>query len=123
MAAEQRVRRMASLMRRELSTLFAEIADPAIRGLSVTDVRLSGDLGHARVYCSVPAGQSDDTAVQAGLERAGGYLRRQLASRVKMRSVPQLRFELDRSGEQGDELLRLIDDACSSSPGSTAEEL
>ena len=113
MAADQRVRRVATLIRRELSALFAQVNDPAVQGVSVTDVRLSADMSHAKIYCGVLGMEQDDAAVEAGLARVSGYLRRQLAGRVKLRIVPQLQFVLDHSGERGASLLQLIEEVCS----------
>ncbi|MCG2635275.1 MAG: 30S ribosome-binding factor RbfA [Gammaproteobacteria bacterium] len=113
---------MAALIRRELSTLFAQVNDPAVQGVTVTDVRLSGDMGHARIYCSALDPEQDDAAVKAGLRRATGYLRRQLAGRVKLRIVPQLLFEIDHTGERGADLLQLIDEVCVSETPSASEQ-
>jgi ribosome-binding factor A len=107
----RRMGRVNELIREELSVLLLhEIKDPRIVALTtVTHVETSSDLEHARVYVSVMGSEEEQTGVLQGLRSAESFLRRSLATRVKMRRVPALTFALDTSMEQGAQMLELID--------------
>ena len=107
----RRMGRVNELIREELSVLLLhEIKDPRIVALTtVTHVETSPDLEHARVYVSVMGSEEEQTGVLQGLRSAESFLRRSLATRVKMRRVPALTFALDTSMEQGAQMLELID--------------
>lgn len=106
-----RTQRVADYLQRELANLIQqELRDPRIGMVSITGVDVSRDLGHARVYYTV---LDADTAEQAGdtteaLNRAAGFLRRELSRDSSMRSVPQLRFYFDTSVGRGRDLEALI---------------
>lgn len=105
--------RVAEQLRRELGELLrSAVKDPRARGATLTDVEVSKDISHARVYFS----QLDDTPEQvketeAVLNRAAGYLRRELGQVMRMRHVPELKFVHDRSIAEGMRMDALIDAA------------
>jgi ribosome-binding factor A len=109
-----RPERVAQLMRREISdVLQRRMRDPRVTGMiSVTDVEVTHDLSSARVYVSImPDGPERQRSLDA-LQSAAGFIRHELAPRLGLREVPELRFVLDTSIERGarvDELLRRID--------------
>jgi len=78
--------------------------------ITITSVDVSPDLSHAKVFFSVLEKQKLQDTLD-GLGRAAGFLRSQLARRIKMYTTPELRFEYDESVERGDRLSRLIDEA------------
>jgi ribosome-binding factor A len=93
-----------------LSTLIQrEVRDPDLGFLTITAVRLSGDRGVAKVYYTVmpTAGETDESASaksRKALGRAAGFLRTQLAARLKLRRVPELRFFPDSTLEDGNKM-------------------
>lgn len=104
-----RLSRVGEQVRRELADILRrEVRDPRVAGVSLTDVEVSPDYAHAVVFfsCLDPAQVSVATE---GLRRAAGFLRSQLAQRVKLHATPDLRFVYDESIERGDRLSRLID--------------
>ena len=109
-----RPERVAHLMRREIADILSSrLRDPRItHWVSVTDVEVTEDLSFARVYVSIlPEGAERERSLEA-LSRAAGFIRRELAQRLGLREVPDLRFLLDTSIERGarvDELLRKLD--------------
>jgi len=110
-----RSRRIADQIQRELSDIIRlELRDPRVGMITLTDVEVSPDHAYATVFFTVlaDAGGPDDTA--AALKHAAGFLRSQLARRVKLRIVPHLHFKYDASVERGVRLSRLIDDAVAS---------
>ena len=75
---------------------------------SITSVDVSPDLSHAKVFFTTLGNEQLEETTQ-GLQRAAGFLRSQLAHRMKMYTTPELRFVYDESVERGDRLSRLID--------------
>jgi len=111
-----RTDRVAEQIQRELAELVRlEIKDPRIRMVTLTGVEVARDYSHAKVYYTTLDGSSK--AVQQGLERASGFLRSQLAHRMKLRITPQLHFVFDASVERGAHLSQLIDQAVASDKG------
>jgi ribosome-binding factor A len=106
-----RPQKLGDLIQRELSELVArELRDPRVGMITITGVDVSPDFSHAKVfYTTLDPAHVDDAA--AGLKRAAGFLRSQLARRIKLYTTPQLRFAYDESVERGDRLSRLIDSA------------
>ena len=109
-----RSQRVAEQIRRELADLLQfEVKDPRVGRITVTEVEVSGDMAHAKVYYSAPPAEQETGELQKGLEKSAGFLRGQLASRMLLRTVPQLHFIYDASIDRGMRLSRLIDEALS----------
>ena len=107
----QRLLRVGEEIRHALAWLFERdtLRDPALAGkrITVTEVRPSPDLRHARVYI-VPLGGGDTAAVLEGLKRVRPYLRRQLAERLQIRFIPDLNFAADESFDEAEHIARLL---------------
>jgi len=107
-----RSRRIAEQVQRELSDIIQlELKDPRIGMITLTDVEMTQDNAHARIYFTLLGDASRIEEAQAGLQHAVGYLRRELAHRLKIRIVPHLHFEYDASVERGIRLYKLIETA------------
>ena len=106
----KRTDRVAEMMQRKLAEIIMqEIKDPRLpRLITVSAVKVTRDLGHAKVYFTVFNG--DATQTEAILNTAASYLRTALARTVTLRTVPQLHFIHDTSIEYGSHLSRLIDE-------------
>jgi ribosome-binding factor A len=106
-----RPQKLADLIQRELSELLQrELRDPRVGMITITAVDVSPDISHAKVlYTTLDPAHVEEAG--KGLKRAAGFLRSQLARRIKLYSTPELRFEYDVSVERGDRLSRLIDAA------------
>jgi len=122
----RRQRRVAELIHRELSLLLMlDARDPRLAEVTITDVDITPDLMLAHVYFTVLGDDDKVSETKAGLQRATGYLRTQLAARVQLRVVPHLTFDLDKSAAYGrriDELLDGLADAESAPPSSPQSE-
>jgi ribosome-binding factor A len=106
-----RPQRLGDLIQREVSELIRlELRDPRVGMITITSVDVSPDLSHAKVFFTILEKQKLQETL-GGLSRAAGFLRSQLARRIKMYTTPELRFEYDESVERGDRLSRLIDNA------------
>jgi ribosome-binding factor A len=106
-----RPQKLGDLIQRELSDLVQrELRDPRVGMITLTSVDVSPDLSHAKVfYTTLDPAHVEEAA--RGLKRAAGFLRSQLAKRIKLYTTPELRFVYDESVERGDRLSRLIDAA------------
>ena len=107
----RRMGRVNGLLREELSELISrELKDPRVASfVTITEVDTASDLDRARVYVSVMATPDEQLDVMKGLKSAEGFLRASLSSRVQMRKIPSLTFELDMTMERGANLVKLID--------------
>ena len=115
MANLQRLGRMADQIQRELSELLrTQVKDPRIGMVTITDVDVSPDLAHARVYYTTLEEGEARAHTREGLRHAAGFLRSALGQRVRTHVIPELRFEFDDSVERGARLSQLIDEAVSS---------
>lgn len=108
-----RSHRVAEQMQRELADLLQfEVKDPRVGMVTITEVEVTGDLAHAKIFYSATASSK---GLQEGLEKASGFLRTQLAKRLLLRTVPQLHFVYDASIDNGMKMSRLIDEAMAES--------
>jgi ribosome-binding factor A len=111
--AGHRPERIAEEIRTEISLMLAgELKDPRLAvAMDVTEVRLSPDLRHARVFIHVAGDAADRARSLAGLNAASGYIRHELIERLQLRRAPEMLFLLDESEEYGqhiDDLLRQV---------------
>lgn len=107
-----RPRRVAEQIQRELADLLRlEVKDPRVGMVTITDVEVSSDYAHAKVYFSLLGDEARVQEALKGLQSAAGFLRSEVAKRIKLRVMPQLHFVHDTSIERGMRLDRLIDAA------------
>ncbi len=104
--------RVADLIKREISDIFVkQVHDPRIGIITVTGVKVADDLRSARIFFVELGKDEYSEDVKTGLERAGGFIRRELGHRLGLRYVPELIFTYDSSfayGERIDELIAQI---------------
>lgn len=107
-----RSRRIAEQIQRELSEIIRlELKDPRVGFMTITDVEVTPDGEHAKVFFTTIGNEAQRDATVRALARATGFLRSELAHRMRLRIVPELRFEYDESVERGVRLSNLIDEA------------
>ena len=85
-----------------------EVRDPRVGLVTVTDVRVTGDLGHAKVLVAIPGEEPDRQRALEGLRSAAGFLRTKAARTLSTRTVPELHFELDRGLEHAARINALL---------------
>lgn len=122
MATNRRVSRVASLIKREVSQmLLSDIKDDRVGAgmVSITEVEVSGDLQHAKIFVSIYGTPEARAQTMAGLKSATGYVRSELGQRVRLRRTPEVIFVEDRSLERGSRVLALINQISSQSRQST----
>ena len=110
-----RIERVNNLIRREISELIQrDLRDPRIDDfVTVTEVSTSTDLKFAKVFVSCISGKDEGQKTLTALNSASGFLRTELARKVRLRRIPELSFYWDDSIEHGDHILRLIDEVSS----------
>jgi ribosome-binding factor A len=106
-----RMRRVDEAMRAVLSDAIAtDLKDPRVGFVTVTGVKTSPDLRHARVYVSVLGDEPARSASIDGLRSAHGFLQRRLATELTLKHTPSLTFEYDGSVDRGMRISRLLDE-------------
>ena len=111
MANSRRVARVAALIKREVSQmLMSEIKDDRVGAgmVSVTEVDVSGDLQHAKIFVSIYGTEEAKMETMEGLESSANYVRKELGSRMQLRRTPTVKFLEDRPLERGDNMLNLL---------------
>lgn len=104
-----RVDRVAEQIREEVSQIVGyELQDERIGFATVTDVRLTPDMATARVFVSVLGDEEEKQRSLAALNRAAGFVRRQLAPRLRTRRTPTVVFVLDDLLERGNRIENLL---------------
>jgi ribosome-binding factor A len=107
----QRSDRVAEQIRRDLADLIrSELKDPRVGMISLTDVQLTPDYAHAKVFFTTLQSEHLEE-IQVGLKRASGFLRRELGRRIHIHTLPELHFVYDNSIERGASLSLLINEA------------
>ena len=118
-----RSRRIAEQIQRELSDIIRlELKDPRVGMITLTDVEVSQDHAHARVFFTLLGDAAMIKQTGEALQHAAGFLRSQLAHRIKLRTIPQLQFKYDVSVERGVRLSRLIDAAVATDSGHSTDK-
>lgn len=111
MATNRRVSRVAELIKREVSQLLLNgIKDDRVGSgmVSVTNVDVSGDLQHAKIYVSVYGTEEAKAQTMAGLKSATGFVRSELGARVRLRRTPEVVFIEDTGIERGSKVLSIL---------------
>jgi ribosome-binding factor A len=100
-SASRRPDQVAETVRQAITDalLRGEVRDPRVGLLTVTDVRVTNDLGHARVRVALHGDEAERQRALQGLQSAAGFLRSKVARALSTRTVPELHFELDRGIE------------------------
>jgi len=110
--------RVAEELQRELGLLItSDVKDPRVQFVSISEVELSADLQHAKVYvANFDVTAEDDRAVRAiqGLKAAEGFLKKKLGQRLRLRVMPELRFIEDTTERDAQKMDRLIESAVAS---------
>lgn len=114
--------RVAGSLRRELAKLLqAEVRDSEVGFIGLSDVEVSRDLAHAKVFVTVFEHEKADDSIRT-LNQKAGYLRSRLGQEMRIRAVPELHFHHDASVETGRHMDELIDSAISSDRQADSEE-
>ena len=104
-----RMRRVDEAVRQVIGDAVSQdLKDPRVGFVTVTDVKTSPDLRHARVFVSVLGDRKTRSASLDGLASAHGYLQRRVSAELRLKHTPELEFVLDETTERAFRLERLI---------------
>lgn len=111
MSPTERMRRVDEAVREVLGDALAtDLKDPRVGFVTVTDVKTSPDLRHARVYVSVLGDADEKSASLEGLESAHGFLQRRVADELRLKNTPELAFVLDETADRAARVDDLLDE-------------
>ncbi len=125
MANIRRLEKISSLIKREISLmLISEIKDDRVGSgmVSITQVEVSGDLQHAKVFVSIYGTDAAKKETMEGLKACTSFVRKSLGQKIRLRHTPEIRFIQDTSLEKGDQLIKLIERITPSTPSTIVEE-
>jgi ribosome-binding factor A len=118
-----RTARVAEVVREVAAeTILFDLSDPRIKHVTVTRVEVSNDLQNAKVFVSVMGTQKEQDLCMHGLKHSAGYIQSKLASRMKSRFTPIIRFVVDEGVKNSIEVTRLINEALAQSKPTAAQE-
>ena len=110
MLAGKRSVRVGDQLLKEIANLLTlKVRDPRVYGVTLTGIRLSDDLRHARIYYSVIGDTVEIERVQSGLDSAKGFIKRELGRRINLRFMPEIIFQHDPTLETGDQIEKLFE--------------
>jgi len=113
-----RSHRLGDQILKEISSLLLfKVKDPRLRGITLTEVKMSKDLRYAYVYYSLLGKDEQKRDAQAGFESAKGFIRKAVGESLRVRYVPDIQFRYDTSLEQGQRIERLLKEVGSPSDG------
>ena len=105
----QRSQRVGEQIQKEISGLLLKgLKDPRVGFVTITEVKVTSDLGLARIYFTVMGEENVRRETTQGLTSASPYLRRELGKRLRLRHVPELTFEFDSALEYGNRIESLL---------------
>jgi ribosome-binding factor A len=104
--------RVGGLIQQEMAVLLRkEISDPCLSGATITAVKVSADLRIAKIYFTAAGIAGAPQAAMEGFQRARGFIKRELAQRLRLRFMPELQFFYDDSIDRGariDQLIKMV---------------
>lgn len=114
--AFQRTDRVRQQIKREISVIIRdELKDPRVGFITVTNVELSLDLRHAKIYVSIMGDKEEQEKTMKGLKQATGFVRTQLGQRIRLRYTPEIVFRQDSSLDAVSHIYQLLDEVKESS--------
>jgi ribosome-binding factor A len=114
--------RVADQIRAEVTTMIArELHDPGVGFVTVTRVEVSADLQHARVFYTSLGDSAARKNTARALDRAAGFMRRQIGQRLRLRRAPEILFSFDESIGHQDRVEQLLKDLGDGQAGSAAD--
>ena len=103
--------RVAELIMTHLSQLLmTDVRDPRLQGLTIIEVNLDREIEHAQIWVTSLDGDESEEEVMEGLDKASGFLRKELASRLRLRRMPQLHFKWDHSVQHAMHMESVLDE-------------
>lgn len=106
--AGQRVERLREEIKKEASDIIRKLKDPRVGFVTVTDVEVSGDLRHVKIFVSVYGDEASKAATMEALTGATGHIRTEIGQRIRLRHTPEIHIRFDESIERGARIFQLL---------------
>ena len=104
----QRADRVKVLIQQVASEILRELKDPRLGFVTITDVELSGDLKHAKIFVSILGSDEEQKNTMEGLSSATGFVRSEIGKRIRLRHTPEIVFKFDSSIERAIRIAQLL---------------
>jgi ribosome-binding factor A len=115
--SSQRAQRVAETIHKEISSLLIKgLKDPRIGFVTITAVDVTPDLRQAKVFYTLMGSQAERDENQSGLDSCASYIRQQLGRHLRLRYIPEVRFEYDTSFDYGQRIEKLLSEVKSDEP-------
>lgn len=122
MGQGSRPERVADQIRAEVTSIIArELHDPGVGFVTITRVQVSADLQHARVFYTAMGDEAARKTSARALERASGFMRRQIGKRLRLRRTPEIHFEFDGGVGHQDRVAQLLKEIADEHANTPAE--
>lgn len=109
MLAGKRALRVGDQLLKEIAELLTtRVRDPRVSGVTLTGIDMSDDLRFARIFYSVIGDENDIERIQEGLDKAKGFIKREVGFRIKLRYMPEILFLHDPTLEMGNQIEKLL---------------
>ncbi|HEA5997536.1 TPA: 30S ribosome-binding factor RbfA [Staphylococcus aureus] len=109
--SSMRAERVGEQMKKELMYIINnKVKDPRVGFITITDVVLTNDLSQAKVFLTVLGNDKEVENTFKALDKAKGFIKSELGSRMRLRIMPELMYEYDQSIEYGNKIERMIQD-------------
>ncbi|EOD8471899.1 30S ribosome-binding factor RbfA [Staphylococcus aureus] len=109
--SSMRAERVGEQMKKELMDIINnKVKDPRVGFITITDVVLTNDLSQAKVFLTVLGNDKEVENTFKALDKAKGFIKSELGSRMRLRIMPELMYEYDQSTEYGNKIERMIQD-------------
>ena len=109
-----RTGRVREEIKKEASDIIRKLKDPRVGFVTVTDVEVSGDLRHVKIFVSVYGDEASKRATMEALDRATGFVRTEIGKRIRLRHTPEIQFHFDESIARGARIIELLSEVRSS---------
>jgi len=117
MGSVYRVNRVREMLQREFSDIVRHLKDPRVRGVTVVDTEISQDLRNARMFVSVIGSEKEQQEAMVAMDRALGFIRREVAQRVQLRYAPEIQVIYDDTSERAARVMTLLNTLPPAGPG------
>lgn len=120
--SSQRVQRIREEIKKEASDIIRKLKDPRVGFVTVTDVEVSGDLRHVKIFVSVLGDESSKEATMEALTRATGHIRTEIGQRIRLRHTPEIQIRPDESIARGARIFELLREVNPANPKESGTE-
>jgi len=117
-----RLERVQELLKEVISEVMRELKDPRVGFATITDVVMSADLRHAKIYVSILGSDQEQDETMKGLNNARGFIRREISKNIRLKHIPDITFHFDESIERGVRVVHIINEVIKADAASQKQQ-